>query len=106
MLSSFFLRWFNVRLPSPSLLLLAPQQLPDWLTIIPPAAELHDDQPGVSNGRSWGMPVDDYVEQTISGLKQGKLDVPVGTSVLSYDKVEAARSEARQGLLSALAKSS
>lgn len=43
-----------------------------------PIAELHDYM-GEEKGRSMGMPVDVFVDQTFKGLEAGKDQVPVGT---------------------------
>lgn len=53
----------------------------DVLHISPPVvqSELHDVGMGPEAGRKIGMPVDQFVEETWRGLKEGKKDVYVGS---------------------------
>ncbi|KAF2138457.1 uncharacterized protein K452DRAFT_311401 [Aplosporella prunicola CBS 121167] len=60
--------------------------------IFPPAVqtELHDAevQPDIKDGRSVGMPLADFVNDTWAGLDAGKDQIPVGTSKMSFDSWE------------------
>jgi len=56
--------------------------------ILPPAVqtELHDErhQPDLKDGRSFGMPIEQFVAEAWEGLCSGETDVPVGTSKGPY----------------------
>lgn len=41
-------------------------------------SELHDHEFGAEVGQKMGMPVDEFVNESYSGLKEGKKDVYVG----------------------------
>jgi short-subunit dehydrogenase len=45
----------------------------------PVQSELHDAQMGEKAGRAFGMPMDEFVEQTWAGLVKGKNDIFPGT---------------------------
>ena len=67
------------------------------IEILPPAVqtELHDEkhQPDIKNGRSIGIPIEEFTERAWKGLCQGKTDVPVGTSEGPYKGWEQERQE-------------
>ena len=54
------------------------------IEILPPAVqtELHDEekQPDIKNGRSFGMPLEEFTEKAWAGLQEGKDQIPVGLS--------------------------
>ncbi|KAL8780274.1 MAG: hypothetical protein Q9213_006550 [Squamulea squamosa] len=63
--------------------------------IFPPAVqtELHDEihQPDIKNGRQIGMPLDQFTEETYSGLVAGKEEVVVGDAAGWYNAFESER---------------
>ncbi|KAK0516999.1 hypothetical protein JMJ35_000154 [Cladonia borealis] len=65
--------------------------------LFPPAVqtELHDKkhQPDIENGRSIGMPLDDFVEDAYNGLAAGKEEVAVQFAKQWYDAFEPQRQE-------------
>lgn len=67
------------------------------IEIYPPAVqtELHDEkhQPDIKNGHSFGMPLDEFTEETWAGLVKGDDDIPVGMTrtVFGFDGVEMSR---------------
>lgn len=73
-------------------------------SLIALVAELHDErhQPGVKNGRSWGMPIEEFTEEAYQGLAAGKEQVPVGTSKRSFDGFEVQRQQAFHGLIKSI----
>jgi len=58
------------------------------IEILPPAVqtELHDEkhQPDLKNGRSFGMPIGEFLAEAWEGLCKGEADVPVGMSKGPY----------------------
>ena len=56
-------------------------------------AELHDKkhQPEIANGRSMGMPLDQFTKEAYQGLAAGKDEVPVGTAIEWYNAGEPQR---------------
>ena len=56
-------------------------------------AELHDEkhQPDIKNGRSIGMPLDQFTEEAYRGLASGSDQVAVGTGKETFDKIEPER---------------
>lgn len=78
------------------------------IEILPPAVqtELHDKkhQPEIENGRSIGMPLDEFVEETWKGLSEGKEQIPVGMAANGYkeDGFETKRQQAFQGMVKAI----
>ena len=64
-------------------------------TKIAATAELHDEkhQPDIKNGRSIGMPLDDFVEEAYDGLAAGKEEVAVQTAKQWYNVFEPQRQE-------------
>ncbi|MCJ1250721.1 hypothetical protein MMC30_007949 [Trapelia coarctata] len=71
--------------------------------LFPPAVqtELHDEkhQPDIQNGRSIGMPLDQFTEEAYAGLAAGKDQVAVGTVALGFEAFEWKRQEAFQGMV-------
>jgi len=67
------------------------------IEILPPAVqtELHDEkhQPDIKNGRSIGMPLDQFTEETWAGLCERKTDIPIGMAKKSYESWEMTRQE-------------
>lgn len=65
------------------------------------AAELHDTdkQPDFENGRSFGMPLDQFTNEAYEGLAAGEEDVVVGTSKGWYDAFETKRQEQFQNVV-------
>ncbi|ESZ91889.1 hypothetical protein SBOR_7719 [Sclerotinia borealis F-4128] len=67
------------------------------IEIYPPSVqtELHDEkfQPDIKNGRSMGMPLDEFTEEAWRGLERGDEDIPVGTTRtrFGYEGVELER---------------
>ncbi|CAD6440427.1 911f46ec-7fd7-409e-bc1f-18b551df2505 [Sclerotinia trifoliorum] len=67
------------------------------IEIYPPSVqtELHDEkhQPDIKNGRSIGMPLDEFTEEAWRGLERGDEDIPVGTTLrgFGYEVVEMGR---------------
>lgn len=63
--------------------------------ILPPAVqtELHDakHQPDIKDGRSIGMPLDEFTDVAWQGLVDGKEDIPVGSSQIPYQGWEKER---------------
>lgn len=73
--------------------------------LLPPAVqtELHDQkhQPDIDNGRSIGMPLDEFTEAAWKGLSAGKEQVPVGQmseGPYSQDGFETKRQMAFKGM--------
>ncbi|KAF4302684.1 Short-chain dehydrogenase/reductase SDR [Botryosphaeria dothidea] len=77
------------------------------IEVFPPAVqtELHDadKQPYIENGRQLGMPLADFLSETWEGLSNGKEQIPVGTSHMSFDSWEQDRQKAFQGTNEAMA---
>ena len=67
-------------------------------------AELHDEkhQPDIRNGRSLGMPLDQFTEEAYQGLAAGKEEVAVGSSQDWYDSFEPKRQECFQNMAKAM----
>ncbi|USP81538.1 Short-chain dehydrogenase/ reductase protein [Curvularia clavata] len=67
------------------------------IEIFPPAVqtELHDEkhQPDIKNGRSMGMPLDEFTDEAWKGLVEGKDQIPVGFSNQAFDAFENKRQE-------------
>lgn len=67
------------------------------IEVYPPAVqtELHDEkhQPDIKNGRSFGMPLQEFTEEAWKGLERGDEDIPVGTTWtgFGYEGVEMSR---------------
>jgi short-subunit dehydrogenase involved in D-alanine esterification of teichoic acids len=72
------------------------------IEIFPPAVqtELHDEkhQPDIKNGRSMGMPLEEFTEDSWAKLVKGDEQVPVGFVEGAFKKFEEARQEAFHGL--------
>lgn len=70
------------------------------IEIFPPAVqtELHDGkhQPDIKNGRSIGMPLDQFTEESWQKLVKGDEQVPVGFANRCFDEFENARQETFQ----------
>jgi len=68
------------------------------LEVLPPAVqtELHDEkhQPDIKNGRSIGMPLDEFIDKAYTALAGGSEQVPVGMAEEYYDSFEGRRQEA------------
>ncbi|KAI9826685.1 MAG: hypothetical protein M1819_007319 [Sarea resinae] len=67
------------------------------IEIFPPAVqtELHDKkhQPDIENGRQFGMPLQEFLDESYAGLVNGDIDIPVGSSKDWYNSFEPARQE-------------
>ncbi|KAF2663292.1 NAD(P)-binding protein [Microthyrium microscopicum] len=63
--------------------------------LLPPlvGTELHVRVAGEEGSLKMGIPVDEYADKTIEGIKAGKLEIPVGTSVERYEAIEVPRRE-------------
>jgi len=77
------------------------------IEILPPAVqtELHDEQyqPDIKNGRSFGMPLDEFTDETWTGLLAGKDDIPIGPICKQYyEAVENERRRMYEGLVKAI----
>ena len=59
-------------------------------------AELHDakHQPEIKDGGSIGMPLAQFTDEAVAGLKAGKEEIPVGLAANWYNQVEPQRQEA------------
>ncbi|KAF2874391.1 short-chain dehydrogenase/ reductase-like protein [Massariosphaeria phaeospora] len=70
------------------------------IEIFPPAVqtELHDEkhQPDIKNGRSMGMPLDEFTEDSWAKLVKGDDQIPVGFAEAAFEKFENARQESFQ----------
>jgi len=99
-----FLRCFNYCATKAALhafILVLREQLRDTkikvIELYPPAVqtELHDEkhQPDFKNGRSFGMPLDQFTNEAYEGLVAGEKDVPIGSAVGWYDSFELKRQE-------------
>lgn len=64
-----------------------------WLTQNQRAAELHDKQPGWTSESSPGMPVKDFVSESIRGFASGKESVAVGPAKAVFEEFEAAKNQ-------------
>lgn len=76
------------------------------IEVMPPAVqtELHDEkhQPDIKDGRNFGMPLGDFVEECWAGLSEGKEDVPVGTAKKSAEGWEKERRKAFEGTVKSM----
>ncbi|KIW98731.1 uncharacterized protein Z519_00394 [Cladophialophora bantiana CBS 173.52] len=74
--------------------------------LIPPAVqtELHDEkhQPHIKNGKSIGMPLDEFTEKAYAGLASGREQVPIGTAERAFDALEPTRQEMFTQLMKAM----
>ncbi|KIX93797.1 uncharacterized protein Z520_10422 [Fonsecaea multimorphosa CBS 102226] len=65
--------------------------------VFPPAVqtELHDEkhQPDIKNGRSIGMPLDEFTDKAYTGLASGQEQVPVGQGEQVFNAFELKRQE-------------
>ncbi|KAJ9127448.1 hypothetical protein QFC24_000856 [Naganishia onofrii] len=65
------------------------------IEILPPAVqtELHDakHQPDIKDGRSIGMPLNEFTDEAWAGLAEGKDEIPVGQTKLGFEKMEPVR---------------
>ena len=65
--------------------------------LLPPAVqtELHDEkhQPDIKNGRSIGMPLDEFTDKAWKGLQEGGTDIPIGMAEEPYKGWEKQRQE-------------
>ena len=64
-------------------------------------AELHDEkhQPDIKNGRSIGMPLDQFTEEAYAGLAAGHEQVPVGLAKGAFDGFESDRQKVFQSMV-------
>lgn len=69
--------------------------------VITSPAELHDEkhQPDIKNGRSFGMPLDEFTEQAYAGLAAGKEQVAIGMAAHAFDAFEVKRQELFQEMV-------
>jgi len=58
-----------------------------------PLAELHDakHQPDIKDGRSIGMPLNEFTDEAWAGLAEGKDEIPVGQTKMGFEKLEPIR---------------
>ena len=70
-------------------------------------AELHDEkhQPDIKNGRSVGMPLDEFTEEAYKGLAAGKEEVAVEKAEEWYHAFEPQRQELFHKLVALMKKS-
>lgn len=56
-------------------------------------AELHDakHQPDIKDGRSLGMPLNEFTDAAWEGLRDAKESIPVGTAKMGFDALEPSR---------------
>jgi len=75
------------------------------IEIFPPAVqtELHDakHQPDIKDGRSLGMPLDEFTDEAYKGLASGYEQIPVGTSKRAFEGFEKKRQEAFAAMVKA-----
>ena len=66
--------------------------------LLPPAVqtELHDakHQPDIRDGRSIGMPLNEFIEEAYAGLAKGEEQVAVGMGKVAFDSWEQERQRA------------
>lgn len=67
-------------------------------------AELHDEkhQPDIKDGRSIGMPLDQFTEEAYQGLAAGKEQVPIGMAAEAFEKFETRRQDQFQAMIEAM----
>jgi len=67
------------------------------IEVLPPAVqtELHDEkhQPDIKDGRSMGMPLDEFTDQAYASLVSGSEQVPIGMAKHAFDSFEVKRQE-------------
>lgn len=70
-------------------------------------AELHDQkhQPDIKNGRSIGMPLDEFIEEAYNGLAAGKEEVAIQDAKRWYDAFETQRQDIFQKMVAMMKKS-
>jgi short-subunit dehydrogenase involved in D-alanine esterification of teichoic acids len=77
------------------------------IELLPPAVqtELHDEkhQPDIKNGRSIGMPLEEFTEAAWKGLESGDEQIPVGMSERAFEAFELKRQEVFHGMVKAMA---
>lgn len=58
-------------------------------------AELHDEknQPDINDGRSIGIPLDQFIDAAVTGLTEGKEEIPVALAKDWYQSFEPQRQE-------------
>lgn len=73
------------------------------IEIFPPAVqtELHDEkhQPDIKDGRSIGMPLEEFTDEAWKGLTEGKEQIPVGFVAKAFDAFENKRQEMFHGFM-------
>lgn len=73
------------------------------IEIFPPAVqtELHDEkhQPDIKDGRSMGMPLEEFTNEAWKGLVEGKEQIPVGFAGKAFDAFEEKRQELFHGIM-------
>ncbi|KEF52594.1 uncharacterized protein A1O9_11437 [Exophiala aquamarina CBS 119918] len=71
--------------------------------VFPPAVqtELHDErhQPDLKNGRSMGMPLDEFTDEAFTGLANGDENVVIGMSQMAWEAFELKRQDIFKRLL-------
>jgi hypothetical protein len=62
---------------------------------------LHDKkhQPDIENGRSIGMPLEEFTNEAWKGLQNGEEQIPVGMAKMAYELFEMKRQERFQEIL-------
>jgi len=77
--------------------------------IFPPAVhtELHNEknQPDIKGPRDFGMPLDEFTSKTWKGLREGKEQIAVGTSEMSFNSWEQERQKGFHKMIEMMAKS-
>jgi short-subunit dehydrogenase involved in D-alanine esterification of teichoic acids len=67
------------------------------IELVPPAVqtELHDakHQPDIKDGRKIGMPIEEFMEAAWAGIIEGKEEIPVGSAITKFEKVDKPRKE-------------
>jgi len=78
------------------------------IEIFPPLVqtEIHDTkhQPDYKGGNAHGMTLEDFTTEAWEGLMSGEEEIPVGTSKMSYEKIERARQDVMRKRAEALKK--
>jgi short-subunit dehydrogenase involved in D-alanine esterification of teichoic acids len=76
------------------------------IEIFPPAVqtELHDEkhQPDIKDGRSIGMPLEEFTDAAWAGLTKGEEQIPVGFVVKAFESFENKRQEMFHGFVKSM----
>ena len=74
------------------------------MLVLTSSAELHDEkhQPDIKDGRSMGMPLDDFINEAYDGLAAGKEEVAVENAKKWYEAFEPQRQKVFHGMIEAM----